>query len=350
LELSLVPVPCNPNALELAKSKGIEVDPVERAIEQAADKGTVPRDVSRSTAAEDTDWQAPTLSDFTDQGWDDLTDSQKRNIAGHFGWAEKVPPERYGDLKLPHHRPSDGSVVWRGVAAAMAALMGARGGVDIPDGDRRAVYNHLASHYRQFDKEPPEFEAAEPQKEGQAVEWAAISVEQRTVEYWKCPRCDAEVGDHELVWDQEKGCWYHTPCKEQGPVVTPDDPSGDHEHLKQPVSKGDGLLETSLEQRMEEVLQALEQIGQRLSDITTEQATDEPGQGDDGKAGEQDEPVLELDEEEKEPVLELADEPQNNDQDGDQAGIQADELKGLVQNILQEETRKLRNQVTGRVD
>ena len=39
----------------------------------------------------------------------------------------------------------------------MAALMGARGGVDIPTQDRRAVYNHLARHYRQFKREPPEF-------------------------------------------------------------------------------------------------------------------------------------------------------------------------------------------------
>jgi len=60
--------------------------------------------------------------------------------------------------KLPHQK-GDGSqaVVWRGVAAAMAALLGARGGVDIPTSDKQGVYNHLAKHYKQFDKEPPEF-------------------------------------------------------------------------------------------------------------------------------------------------------------------------------------------------
>ena len=47
-------------------------------------------------------------------------------------------------------------VVWRGVAAAMAALRGARGGVEIPRSDYDAVYRHLARHYRQFDKELPE--------------------------------------------------------------------------------------------------------------------------------------------------------------------------------------------------
>ena len=60
--------------------------------------------------------------------------------------------------KLPHQR-GDGSqaVVWRGVAAAMGALLGARGGVKIPDADRKGVYNHLAKHYEQFGKEVPEF-------------------------------------------------------------------------------------------------------------------------------------------------------------------------------------------------
>jgi len=43
------------------------------------------------------------------------------------------------------------------VAAAMAALLGARGGVELPAEDRRKVYNHLAQHYRQFEREPPTF-------------------------------------------------------------------------------------------------------------------------------------------------------------------------------------------------
>jgi hypothetical protein len=67
--------------------------------------------------------------------------------------------ETKGDYKLPHHHP-DGTVVLRGVQAAMASLMGSRGGVDIPAADRRGVYNHLAEHYRAFDKEPPEFKSA----------------------------------------------------------------------------------------------------------------------------------------------------------------------------------------------
>lgn len=113
--------------------------------------GVVPRDVSREKAPEDEPWEAPTLSDFTDEPWDDLSDAEKRRIAGHYGWAATMPPERFGDLKLPHHRPSDGAVVWRGVANAAARLPQS----DIPGEDVGEVQAHLGSHYRQFDRTPP---------------------------------------------------------------------------------------------------------------------------------------------------------------------------------------------------
>jgi hypothetical protein len=44
------------------------------------------------------------------------------------------------------------------VVAAMTVVNGARGGVDIPDADRRSVYDHLAGHYHEFGEEPPELD------------------------------------------------------------------------------------------------------------------------------------------------------------------------------------------------
>ncbi len=157
LEVSLVGIPANPEAI---------VDTVyEKMFNPTEDdiltKGVVPGHPWKYSKDAESGWSKPSLSDFTDKSWDELNESEKRSIAGHFAWSPKNPPERFTDLKLPHHNPKTHAVVWRGVVAAMAALFGARGGVNIPASDRRKVYNHLASHYREFDKTPPNFEALE---------------------------------------------------------------------------------------------------------------------------------------------------------------------------------------------
>ena len=152
LEVSLVGIPANPKAVvEEVYEKANKIAAVELV------KGVVPEHPWRYGKDEESAWSKPNLSDFTDKSWDELSEEEKRSIAGHFAWAPVNPPERFTDLKLPHHDPKTHAVVWRGVVAAMAALMGARGGVDIPADDRKKVYNHLAAHYREFGREPPEF-------------------------------------------------------------------------------------------------------------------------------------------------------------------------------------------------
>ncbi|MHA1136523.1 MAG: hypothetical protein ACTSSE_08555 [Candidatus Thorarchaeota archaeon] len=75
-----------------------------------------------------------------------------------FAWYNGDDQENLESYKLPHHDIIDGSlkVVWKGVVAAMAALLGARGGVDIPSEDKKSVYTHLSGHYEQFEKDTPE--------------------------------------------------------------------------------------------------------------------------------------------------------------------------------------------------
>jgi hypothetical protein len=107
-------------------------------------------------------WERPNLSDFTDGVFEDLSTAERRRIMDHFAWSETIPPERYDQLKLPHHRPSRngvGPVVWNGVRAAMAALMGARGGADIQADEVEGVYRHLSRHYEEFGKEPPQLKS-----------------------------------------------------------------------------------------------------------------------------------------------------------------------------------------------
>ena len=114
------------------------------------------------TTDEGASWSKPGLSDMCEGMLEEQSDADKRRIAGHYAYAVNMPPESFGDLKLPHHQPSKtgiGPAVWAGVSAAMARLMQA--GTDIPDADRRAVYNHLSKHYAQFEKEPPDFNLIE---------------------------------------------------------------------------------------------------------------------------------------------------------------------------------------------
>ncbi|HTI50348.1 MAG TPA: HK97 family phage prohead protease [Planctomycetaceae bacterium] len=63
-----------------------------------------------------------------------------------------------GDYHLPHHKVASGSleVVFRGVAAAMGALHGARGGTSLSSTDEAGAKAHLAKHYEQFGEKPPE--------------------------------------------------------------------------------------------------------------------------------------------------------------------------------------------------
>lgn len=144
------------------------------------DKGVSPADVSDKKAPEDEAWSAPTLGDFTDESWDTLSESDKRTVAGHYAWAAEMPPATFGDLKLPHHRVSDGAVVWRGVANAAARLPQS----SIPDADVAKVQAHLGRHYKAFDKTPP--------WEAQADAWQRYARMVQAAKQGTVPASDAE--------------------------------------------------------------------------------------------------------------------------------------------------------------
>lgn len=77
-------------------------------------------------------------------------------------WYDSENADVKSAYKLPHHRADGYSISWQGLTAAMGALLGARGGVQVPSGDRRGIYNHLARHYRDdFDRDPPEFRSVD---------------------------------------------------------------------------------------------------------------------------------------------------------------------------------------------
>lgn len=78
-------------------------------------------------------------------------------------WVNIEKAEDKSSYKLIHHKAEGHKAVWRGVATAMASLLGAKGGVDIQDSDRKGVYDHLVEHYKEFGKNPPEFKLVEEQ-------------------------------------------------------------------------------------------------------------------------------------------------------------------------------------------
>ena len=90
--------------------------------------------------------------------------------------------DSFGSYKLPHHDIINNNIVtvWRGVAAAMGVLLGARGGVDASN--KKGIYNHLVKHYRQYDKEPPKFGIAYSGEELKRIEEGEIFKKEGIVE------------------------------------------------------------------------------------------------------------------------------------------------------------------------
>jgi HK97 family phage prohead protease len=93
-------------------------------------------------------------SDIADMDWD--------RYRRAFLWFDSANPERITSYKLGIADIVGGALtaIPRGIFAAAGVLMGSRGGVDIPDADRRRAMAHLERYYGKMDLESP-FKAAE---------------------------------------------------------------------------------------------------------------------------------------------------------------------------------------------
>lgn len=154
VEVSLVSVPANPEAImSLAKGYGLEV--VER--KGATTFLDLPLDAEASWDADAARDRIAKWASSDGSGDKEKIDWTKYRRA--FAWYDADNPELFSSYKLPYADVRDGSLraIWRGVVAVMGAILGARGGVNIPDTDRRKVYDHMARYYRKADKEPPQF-------------------------------------------------------------------------------------------------------------------------------------------------------------------------------------------------
>ncbi len=118
----------------------------------------VPKDPSEKVV-DGVTWNKPTLKDFTGKSWDKLTAKEKGNIAKHYGYSPKIPPDNFTDLKLPHHRASDSAAVGNGVRNALSRLPQTKG---ISEDEKARIKSHLNHHMKKIDDVSKQSEEVEP--------------------------------------------------------------------------------------------------------------------------------------------------------------------------------------------
>jgi hypothetical protein len=174
LEFSFVPVPANQGvgpakgrALTFAEARTLQLDVTgmrQKGLDFAETAGYIPKSLNDTLAPENTTWKKPTLKEFTDKEWSELSEGEIKEIAGHFAYAKTFPPTSFDDLKLAY-RNAKGEIVLRGLKSAVTMLKGARAGVDI-EGDVQPVYEHLSKLFTLFGKEAPEFKTIKEAQSG----------------------------------------------------------------------------------------------------------------------------------------------------------------------------------------
>jgi hypothetical protein len=75
-----------------------------------------------------------------------------------YAWADG-DPELKASYRFPHHHGVDGPANIRALITGIAVLNGAKGAWSGPEEDRQAIYQHLAQHLKDADREPPELRA-----------------------------------------------------------------------------------------------------------------------------------------------------------------------------------------------
>lgn len=168
LEFSVVPIPANPDALLEARAAGVIDETDVAAIQEWATKSLTAIAESKPVAVAslealpaDAAWEAPTLKAFTVRAWDKLGPADRRKVAGHFAYGVKNPPDTFEELAFPHHDPATGKVSWAGLVTAMGDVLAGAKGLDIAPDHLKAIYDHLADHFKAFGRTAPEPKALE---------------------------------------------------------------------------------------------------------------------------------------------------------------------------------------------
>src|SRR5512139_1286359 len=114
----------------------------------------------------------PHTTETVDETWDAgeqeknvLTGEPRSYYAKIYAWYDPDLDEgNKGTYKFIHHEVSDSGepeeAVIRACTTGIGVLNGGMGGTTIPAADRQGVYDHLAKHLRDADREPPELKGS----------------------------------------------------------------------------------------------------------------------------------------------------------------------------------------------
>ena len=158
LEISAVPVPANSSAVVIARAKELGIDK-SKAMQVVDIKENVPFK-SFALANEDKEWDSFAAESRVRKtaGGPDKDKINMDKYSEAFAWFDKEASEDIRGYKFLHHDSEGGELVtvWRGVKSAMGSLLK---DTTLEDKEKEKVYDHLAKHYEEFDKDVPEFKA-----------------------------------------------------------------------------------------------------------------------------------------------------------------------------------------------
>lgn len=131
------------------------------------------------TGTSDSAWDGPANKTRVKEG-------QSRAYYGKiFGWYDPDGDEGVKKTyKFIHHEVAGdgnpGAANLTACSTGIGVLNGGRGGTTIPEADRQGVYNHLAGHLRDADKEVPELNSAQDRRETRTLHLSELRLEERS--------------------------------------------------------------------------------------------------------------------------------------------------------------------------
>lgn len=131
-----------------------------------------------------------------------LADESHRNLYQKAFTFVRINGDEFGNYELLHHDIVDGKLVTfpKAVRDMIAKVNGAFGGIGESSEDRKAMYDHLAQHLKDFGETPPLFKKnAESEKNRDALQESTISKDGRTLSEKNAGIVKEAVGDLKIA-------------------------------------------------------------------------------------------------------------------------------------------------------